>query len=471
MSTTVCLAVLLGAAMPAASSPTFEDSPQTGEQRARIVAPDFEQLASAPRRDIPRWIDRLPGVEFPAGLRNNSGTHETAFLVRGQSPPYDPSSPGATGNPNLAQSMTLPPVDGTGSWIPNQGIWGGTPMLNPNGMFGGGQPQAMMAGVNGPRPYRFGWQSSFDVAVLPSARTNNAPVQRDFETMAMAEPLDPVAGLGRMGIFEFNSEFRYTTPAPMQHIFSIAPQFNMRTWDGPGTGPRTIDPVAADDPMDPMSPGTGDENPTGAPLNGFSPLAGSVYRFGLDLRLVSPSYGPYTVELDFNPSIGTDFERGISSHAWSFDGRGALFFRASPQYLVVLGAMFWDRVDDRVLPYAGVVFTPNQYVEIRALFPKAEASMFLGAPWGVPQWIYIAGEYHIEAYQVAVTTLDAPAVRENRIQIEDWRLMLGVRSEQNMMTSFLEAGWVFGRDVEFLRKATPGFDVSSGFIARFGVRY
>ena len=471
MSTTVCLAVLLGAAMPAASSPSFENSPQIGEQRARIVAPDFEQLASAPRRDIPRWIDRLPRVEFPAGLRNNSGTHETAFLVRGQSPPYDPSSPGATGNPNLAQTMTLPPVDGSGSWIPNQGIWGGTPMLNPNGMLGGGQPQAMMAGVNGPRPYRFGWQSSFDVAVLPSEATNPAPVQPDFDTMAMAEPLDPVPGLGRMGSFEFNSEFRYTTPAPMQHIFSIAPQFNMRTWDGPGTGPRTIDPVAADDPMDPMSPGTEAENPTGAPLNGFSPLAGSVYSFGLDLRLVTPSYGPYTFELDFNPSINTDFESGISSDAWSFDGRGALFFRASPQYLVVLGAMFWDRVDDRVLPYAGVVFTPNQYVEIRALFPRAEASMFLGTPWGLPQWIYIAGEYHIEAYQVAVTTLDDPAVRENRIQIEDWRLMLGVRSEQNMMTSFLEAGWVFGRDVEFLRKATPGFDVSSGFIARFGVRY
>ena len=155
MSTTVCLAVLLGAAMPAASSPSFENSPQIGEQRARIVAPDFEQLASAPRHDIPRWMDRLPQLQMPALLRSQSGTHETTFLVRGQSPPYDPSAPGAGANPNLAQSMTLPPVDGSGAWIPNQGICGGTPMLNPNGMFGGGQPLAMMAGVNGPRPYRF----------------------------------------------------------------------------------------------------------------------------------------------------------------------------------------------------------------------------------------------------------------------------------------------------------------------------
>ena len=422
MSATVCLAVLLGTGIQSASSPTFEDSPQTGEQRARIVAPDFEQLASTPPRSIPRWMDRLPQLEMPTLLRSQSGTHETTFLVRGQSPPYAPSAPRAGANPNLAQSMTLPPVDGSGSWIPNQGgIWGGTPMLNPNGMFGGGQPQAMMAGVNGPRPYRFGWQSMADVAYIPSEDTN------------------PGAGLGDFGIFEFNTEFRYTTPGPMQHIFSIAPQFNLRSWEGPGT--------------------------TGT---AFTPLAGDVYRFGLDLKLTTPAYGPYTFEFGFNPAIGTDFERGLESDAWSFDGQGALFFRATPQYLVVLGAMFWDRVDDQVLPYAGVVFTPNQYLEVRALFPKAEVSLFLGTPWGVPQWLYVAGEYHIEAYQVAVNT---PGMSENRIQIEDWRLMLGVRSEQNMMTSFLEAGWVFGRDVEFLRKATPGFDVSSGFIARFGVRY
>ena len=415
MSTTVCLAVLLGAAMPAASSPAFEDSPQIGEQRARIVAPDFEQLASAPRRDIPRWIDRLPRVELPAVLRTESGTHETAFLVRGQSPPYDPSAARAGANPNLAQSMTLPPVDGSGSWIPNQGgIWGGTPMLNPNGMFGGGQPQAMMAGVNGPRPYRFGWQSMADVGFLPSEDASGnvlgIPVSTEFSA------------------FELNTEFRYTSPAPMQNVFSIAPQYNLRVFD----------------------------------------LAGSeeFHRFGLDLRLTSPAVGPYTFEVDFNPSFGTDFEAGLGSNAWMYDARAVLFYRVSPRYLLVLGAMYWDRVDDRVLPYAGVVFSPNQYVEVRALFPKSEVSLFLGAPCGIPQWLYIAGEYHIEAYQVSSL--------KGRFQTEDWRAVIGVRSEHAAMPSFLEAGIVFGRDLQFADKDEnlgAGFDVSDGFIIRLGLRF
>jgi hypothetical protein len=432
MSTLVCLAVLLGNATPNASFNDSENPPspavnQIGEHmeaQFQTVDRSFEQLTRHPPRDIPRWTNRLPKLDIQLPFLSQPNSYETAFLVRGQSPPYDPSAPGSV-NPNLAQSMTIPPADATGSWIPPQPVWPGTPLLNPNGMLGGGPPQGTMMGVNGPRPFRFGWQSQADVGILPKESTNAA------------------RGLGQFGIFEFNTELRYTAPTARQHIFSIAPQFNLRGWDGPRTPPVAIG-------------------------NGFRPLLGQAYRFGLDLRLTSPTQNGYTFELDFNPALSTDFDRGPTSDAWTFDGRGAFFIRTSPQYLLVLGAMFLDRVDDQILPYAGIVYTPNQHVEIRALFPKAEINWFLGAPWGVPQWMYLAGEYHIEAYQVTVNT---PGQPENQIQLEDWRVMLGVRSEHGGMTSFLEGGWVFGRDVEFLRKSTSGFDISSGFIARFGVRY
>ncbi|MDA0591264.1 MAG: hypothetical protein O3C17_25060 [Planctomycetota bacterium] len=435
MATLVYLAVLLGNATPNASINDSDATPspavnQIGEHMAaqfQAVDRSFEQLAWQTPRDVPHWTARLPklDINFPFPFMSEHGSHETAFLVRGQSPPYDPGPPGSV-NPNLAQSMTIPPSDSTGSWIPQQPVWPGTPLLNPNGMQGGGPPQGSMMGVNGPRPFRFGWQSQADVGILPKESTN------------------PGLGLGQFGVFEFNTELRYTAPTVMQHIFSIAPQFNLRGWDGPKTPPAAIG-------------------------NGFTPQLGQAFRFGLDFRLTSPTQNGYTFELDFNPSIGTDFDRGLTSDALMLDGRGALFIRTSPQYLLVLGAMFLDRVDDQVLPYAGIVYTPNQHFEIRALFPQAEINCFIGAPWGVPQWMYLAGEYHIEAYQVSVNT---PGLTQNQIQLQDWRTMLGVRSEHGSgMTSFLEAGWVFGRNVDFLRKATTEFDVSSGFIARFGLRY
>lgn len=338
-------------------------------------------------------------------------------LVRGQNYDEDPSGG------NLSQpTFAAPPI---GMPFTQQGtIWPGTPLLAPNGMLGGPQPAATARGINGPQPFRFGWTSKFDVGFLPKEQTDGGA------TTGM--PPTPGA-TGQLSVFEFNSELRYTMPTPMQWIFSVAPQFNLRLWDGP-TVPA---------------------------------LPGEVYRFGGDFQLTSPTWGPYTLELGFNPSLNTSFEANLTSDAWNFDGRGAVFVRANPQLLLVLGAMFWDRVNNRVLPYAGVVYTPNEYVEIRALFPRADASLFIGTPWGVPQWLYIAGEYHMEAYEI-----ERAAAVQDQFEIQDWRAVLGIRSEHAGMTSFLEGGWVFDRNAEFLNTAAPAkFNISSGFIVRFGVRW
>ncbi|MHC4879729.1 MAG: hypothetical protein ACYTGL_25020 [Planctomycetota bacterium] len=324
-------------------------------------------------------------------------------LIRGQSYDEDPTAG------NLSQpTFAAPPI---GMPFAQQGtIWPGTPLLAPNGMMGGPPPAATQRGLNGPQPFRFGWTSKFDVGYLP---------QEDVSS----------GGTGDLGIFEFNGEVRYSAPTPLQWIFSVAPQFNLRLWDGPTT------------------PG----------------LPGDVYRFGTDLQITSPAWGPYTFEFAVTPSLNTSFEDSPSSDAWNFDGRGAAYIRTSPQWLIVAGAMFWDRVNDRVLPYAGLVYTPNDYLEIRALFPKADISFFIGTPWGVPQWLYVAGEYHIEAYEVV------PAGgQRSQVQIEDWRVVGGVRSEQAGMTSFLEGGWVFDRQLTLLGADA---DISSGFIVRFGVRW
>jgi hypothetical protein len=136
--------------------------------------------------------------------------------------------------------------------------------------------------------------------------------------------------------------------------------------------------------------------------------------------------------------------------------------------MVVIGALFWDRVNDKVLPYGGLVYTPNGVFEARLLFPRADVSVFVGAPWGVPQWLYLAAEYHVEAWEVE--TPISGGRQADRFEIEDWRLLFGVRSESAGVSSFLEAGWVFDRHADFLN-TNADFDISSGFITRFGIRW
>jgi hypothetical protein len=134
--------------------------------------------------------------------------------------------------------------------------------------------------------------------------------------------------------------------------------------------------------------------------------------------------------------------------------------------MVALGALYWDRVDDIVLPYAGIVWTPSDYLEFRLLFPKPRVSLFLGAPSGVATWAYVSGEYHVESYEIELS----PPGSRDQVQFEDWRVLGGLRFESGWLTSFIEAGWVFDRDVEFRSQGTD-FDIDTGFIGRVGFRY
>lgn len=337
-------------------------------------------------------------------------------VIRGQAPGVVYDEEPVQANLGNQQYLNEPSAMQASQWNPMAPIWPGNPMMSPNGVHGGQAPFASVQGINGAQPFRYGWTRKLDVGFLPEESTNSAGG----------------GSTGGFEVLEVNTEFRYTAPLPTQWVMSFAPQFNLRTWDGPTT----------------------------------PDLPGEVYRFGADLQLTSPTVGPFTAEFAFNPSLNTDFDQSPGSDAWNWDGHGALLVRASPQVLAVLGAMYWDRVDDQVLPYAGIVYTPNDYLEIRALFPRSDVSLFLGTPWGIPQWLYVAGEYHVEAYEIG----NLATSTSRKIQLQDWRVMAGIRSDACGVQSFLEGGWVFDRSVKF-SSGGGDFDISTGFIARVGIKF
>ena len=142
------------------------------------------------------------------------------------------------------------------------------------------------------------------------------------------------------------------------------------------------------------------------------------------------------------------------------------FFKTSPTLTVALGALYWDRVDDRLLPYAGVIWLPNDRWELRLVFPDPRISYFVGHIWNRPTWVYARAEYNVEAYEVEV-----PPGTGNQLELEDWRILFGARKEQVWGETFLEAGWVVDRSVSYSNSAASGFDVGDAFIFRGGLRY
>lgn len=285
----------------------------------------------------------------------------------------------------------------------------------------GPAPYGYSFGANGPQPYRFGWTSRYDVGFLPK------------------EDVDSGLGFGQFGVFEFNSEWQYTQPwdnNPGGWIYSLTPQYSLRAWDGPDTG-------------------------------AFAGIPGNVHRFGLDLELATPLNGPWSFQLGFNPAMASDFEHSLSGDGWNLDGRAVAFYQYSPELMLALGAAFWDRVNDRVIPYAGFVWLPNNRWEIRGMFPQSRISYFLGNVDNFAKWLYVSGEYHVEAYEVG---LEPIGVRD-QIELADWRILLGLRMDRGGLSMFIEGGVVFGREVEFKRYTVGDFDPDTGFIGRLGVRY
>lgn len=351
--------------------------------------------------------DPAPEPRYTVYPSSNSAMFAAA--IRGQDPTYDPE-PAVPTNPDFGPSVP----NGSGYAIPPsnyaQDPFLGQPMI---GNYDFMADPSLGFGLVGPQPYKFGWTSRYDVGWLPKQSTSD--------------------GLGDFSVFEVNAAWRYANPIMSSLILAWTPEFNYRSW----AGPDLID------------------------------LPGHVYRFASDVELSTPANAPWSVQLGFTPAFVTDFADKPDGEAFNWDGRGVLFYRASQQWMFAFGAAYWDRVHDQIIPYAGVVWTPHDRLEMRLMFPKARISYFVGNWWGAATWLYGAFEYNVEAYQIG---LIGPDGEREKIQIADYRAVIGLRTENMGVTGFIEGGWVFERKVDFAH-GTPDFDIGTGAIARMGLRF
>ena len=267
-------------------------------------------------------------------------------------------------------------------------------------------------GTNGPQPFRLGWVTFNELTLIPSS---------------------PVRGTaGELKIVEWNSNIRVSHVIAPGVLFNGTGWMSARWWDGP----------------------------TGVPL------PGQVDQFSTDLELGFFNDGPWSGQIAFHPQIVESFEAPLNRYAFNFDGRAIAMYRASPNWSFVGGVAIWDRVDLLVVPHVGVIWTPNDRWELRALFPKSRASYYLGHWRDTDFWVYGEAEYHVEAWQ---DTIDSPTIHD-RIQIEDERVNLGVRWDHGRYSTFIDGGYVFNRHAKFAG-SLPGFDIENMGMFRAGLRY
>ena len=269
-------------------------------------------------------------------------------------------------------------------------------------------------GTNGHQPWRLGWMLYHDFAILPNSSVSGGAT-------------------GGMKIVEWSSNLRLSQLIAPGVLFNATGYFNAHYWDGPGG-------VA---------------------------LPGQVDQISLDMELGFYNDGPWSAQLGFHPQIVDGYEARLNRYAFNFDGRAIVSYLASPNWTLVGGLAFWDRVDLLVVPHVGAIWTPASRWELRLLYPKTRISYYLGRKGTSDFWIYGSAEYTAEAWQANIGN---PTVVADRIQLTDDRISLGVRWDSGRCSVFVEGGYVFNRQAKFAGP-TPNFDLSNVGMIRAGVRF
>lgn len=158
-----------------------------------------------------------------------------------------------------------------------------------------------------------------------------------------------------------------------------------------------------------------------------------------------------------------------SSEAFRVTGGGAGVYRSSDRWKWVLGATYVNRANTQILPVAGFIYTPNDDIEYRAVFPAPKFSWRL--PWSNnpgtdDRWFYLGGEFGGGAW--AVTRDDGTP---DRLDITDWRVFIGAeRRIVGGLSRRVELGYVFQRKMEYQSNGDE-IDLGDTLMVRGGLTY
>lgn len=194
-----------------------------------------------------------------------------------------------------------------------------------------------------------------------------------------------------------------------------------------------------------------------------------VYDSYVQFRWLARPWPRLGIDLAVSPGWYSDLEQG-SGDALRITGHGAGLYTWSPALKLAFGVAYLDRRDVPVLPIGGIVWTPAEDISFELVAPRPRIARRLdflpSAAAGIEHWLYLAGEFGggTWAIQRADGTGDLLTAR-------DYRLLVGLeRKAVGQFNSVLEAGYVFGRRLEY-EQPTPDLKPDDTLLVRVGLSY
>lgn len=174
----------------------------------------------------------------------------------------------------------------------------------------------------------------------------------------------------------------------------------------------------------------------------------------------------WTALVSLTPGYYSDFEFS-DSDAFRLTGKGLVIFDAHPQKLqLVAGVLYLGRDNLKLLPAGGAIWRPTDDFAFELIFPRPKLAARLNYGQGYENWLYTTAEYGGNTYVV-----ERASGARDKLTYQDFRLLVGYEHRRNYGAGFrLEAGYVFGRQVDFA-SATGDFEPGDTLLLRAGVTF
>jgi hypothetical protein len=174
-------------------------------------------------------------------------------------------------------------------------------------------------------------------------------------------------------------------------------------------------------------------------------LPSQLYDFSLDIKGLIPFSQTFALELGLTPGLFSDLENNTESDAFRCGVRAVGYYSMSPTLRLAFGASYLDRFDVTAIPVGGVIWSPQEDVQLQLTFPRAKYSRRSHVCGCNEDWWYLAADFNGGSWAIQRAN-GAPDV----VGYRDLRFSLGwERRTQGVPTGSLEFGCVFNRRLEY----------------------
>lgn len=356
------------------------------------------------------------------------GTCQISVAQRVQFPTNSPANPFST------------PAPGTSTFAPNTGApsLGTSPYSAPPSLAPTWDPYALPGSTSAPPPAlpAYGTQPTQPQLGFPF-QDWTAPQTRLFQNIAMRYSwINRGGGTDAFGIEDLDLTTSLAFPFfgnPNMAPILFTPGFSFHFLQGPTR------PVASDIP------------PT-----------------------VYDAYGQLSWKPQFNDRLGADLAISLGVYSdFSYTdhtslrilGRGVGTWTFSPQLQGVLGIVYLDRLDVKILPALGVIWKPHDDARFELLFPQPKIAQRIANWNNYDIWGYLGAEYGGGQWSIAHSNGAHDVINYN-----DYRIYIGVEGTGPRLRAHAEIGYVFHRDILYL-SGQPQVSPDDSVMIRTGFTY